>query len=167
MTTAVTLTWREVVIAADVGVQRRVRSLAEGLDDSYGYNGQDDVWTREVYGALAEMAVAKRLGVYWDAGVNTFKAPDVGSLHVRHTQRDDGCLIVRAHDPDAALYVLVTGRVPAFVIRGAIHGTSAKRPEWMRDPGQVRPAYFVPQSALSDALLTQGTLFDPRPNGGD
>ena len=145
------LSWRELAIAADVGCQRRIRSMAEGLNDAYGYNGEGDIWTREVNGAAAEMAVAKFFNRYWEAGVNTFKAPDVEGVQVRHTTREDGCLIIREHDPPDELYVLVIGAPPTFRIAGALYGRQAKRPEWLRDPGGVRPAYFVPQDALEEA----------------
>jgi hypothetical protein len=151
-TSAVTLTWRELAIAAGVGVQRRIRSMAQGLTDSYGYNGEEDVWTREINGAAAEMAVAKALGIYWDAGVNTFKLPDVGDLQVRHTVRVDGCLILRSHDSDSDSYVLVVGKPPELTIVGGIQGCDGKSDEWIRDPGSVRPAYFVPQSSLNETF---------------
>ena len=144
----VRLTWREITMGAAVGVARRVRSLAQGLTDSYGYNGEDDVWSREVNGALAEMAVAKHLGLYWDGSVDTFKRPDVGTLQVRHTVRLDGCLILRPHDPGDGIYVLVTGQAPMFTIVGCLRGEDGRRDEWVRDPGSVRPAHFVPQSEL-------------------
>jgi hypothetical protein len=129
-----------------------VSSLARGLVDKFPGAG---AWDRDLNGACAELAFAKWVGVYWGAGVDTFHVPDVGELHVRHTVRSDGSLVLRRHDADEPLYVLLTGEVPTFVIRGAMRGRDGKRSEWLRDPGDVFPAYFVPQSELvsvGDAL---------------
>jgi len=136
-----------------VGGHRRVSSRARGLTAKD--TGALDTWTMEIEGACAEIAVAKLTGTYWWAYQSgRDKAPDSGSYHVRHTCRDDGCLILHHDDPDA-MFVLVTGRAPDFEVRGAIRSVDGRDPRYWRT-NVPHPAYFVPASALAP-LRTEAT----------
>lgn len=131
--------------AARAGVERQLRNLARG--DAHGFNG--DGWGVHVEGAAGELAFATAHGLPWIDVADDFSTlpGDVGPFQVRTTARMNGSLIVHERDPDDAPFVLVTGRVPRFVLRGWLYGREAKDSRWWRtDTG--RPAYFVPQSAL-------------------
>jgi hypothetical protein len=142
----VKLTPSEVHMGALVGVHRRVASL--GFKDNHGYNDADG-WTVDIEGACAEVAFAKATRRYWDGGVATFKAADVGkSIQIRYTPHEDGCLIVRDADPGEHAYILVTGKAPDFRIIGGMRGEEAKAERWKRAPNGRPAAYFVPQAAL-------------------
>jgi hypothetical protein len=139
----VQLTRFEVFAAAMVGVRRRLASMGPA------YAPGADFWRIDIEGACAEQAVAKALGVYWDSSVNTFKLPDLpASLQVRHTELDNGSLIVRPGDADGERFLLVTGRAPVFHLRGWLHGYEAKQRYYLKSPNGKDDAYFVPQSAL-------------------
>lgn len=149
----VTLSWYEVTHAAIAGVLRQTKALREARDDAAaGRPVELDGWTRHVSGALAECALAKALGLYWDAGMHfrpEGKRGDVGPHAVRSTNRLDGCLIVRPTDfDDVPYWLIITATPPHFTICGFIEGEAAKRPEWWRSPNDRPGAYFVPQSAL-------------------
>ena len=149
----VILSWYEIFMGAEVGLARMIASMK--MSGTNKVNNKDFGWHSDIEGALAEVAVAKHLNIFWDGSVNTFKRPDVGSLQIRHTQHKNGCLIVRRGDSDDEIYVLVTGTHPEDELRGFMHGFEAKVDEfWRNVDGKVTsPAWFVPQSRLTKMEL--------------
>lgn len=146
----VTLTTSEIAAALQVAYRRQMEAVERKLP---GRHGAADVQfcealRRHINGAGGELAFAKALGIYWDAGVNTFKAPDVGGFQVRTRSKATYDLIVREGDSDMEVFVLVVGEMPDYRIVGGIRGARAKRDEWLRDHGGHGRAWFVPQSAL-------------------
>jgi len=143
----VTLSWWELAAASEVGRMRQLAAVRAGRPDRHGFKGPG--WDVHIEGAAGEMAVAKGLGLYWDASVDTFKgSPDLPGIQVRTRSRDDYDLIVRPDDPDNEVFVLVTGRSPTFWLRGWINGREAKQEQWKRTYGGRPGAFFVPVSAL-------------------
>ncbi len=143
------LAQHEIEMAAQVGLRRQLEALQRNLPDRHGYNGRDG-WTVHIEGAAGELAVAKTLGRFWNGSVNTFhNGGDVGKIQVRTRSKDDYDLIVREDDRDGDYFVLVTGCIPSFEVRGWILGTDAKRPEWLQTHGGREAAYFVPAAALT------------------
>jgi len=140
------LSFHEVYMAACIGVARRLASLKRG--ETNKVQNKDFGWHSDIEAACAELAVAKHLGVFWDGSVNTFKAPDIGHLQIRHTQHNNGCLILRPADSPTETYVLITGTHPNYTIRGYIKGEDGKKPEFLRDPNGKFQAWFVPQCNL-------------------
>lgn len=144
----VTLTWYEVALAGGVGIRRYAEAVRRSRLDKYGFSGHPLMV--HVEGALGEMAYAKAAGVYWDGSVDTFKhGGDVGAVHVRTRSRHDYDLIVRADDDPDAIYVLVTGSCPSYLVRGWIRGRDAHRDEWQQRYGSRPPAFFVPAELLN------------------
>jgi hypothetical protein len=119
----VTLSPREIILAAMIGGLMHARALARGWKDRV----YESDWNVHVEAIAAEIAVAKALGIRYRPNLNGFKAPDVEHLHVRQTAHRDGSLIIRPGDPDG-IYVLVTGQCPTFTVMGWIHSSDAKRP---------------------------------------
>lgn len=146
MSHEITLSWHEIYMGACVGVTRRIASLKRSQTNKV--NNVDFGWHSDIEGACAEIAVGKLLDRHWDGSVNTFKAPDVGNLHVRHTQRPDGSLIIRGADGDSDRFCLVVGTHPTYSVLGWIAGGDAKTESYERNPGGSHSAWFVPQSAL-------------------
>lgn len=146
----VNLTPFEIIMGAGVGLRRRTASMRRGNQDNDYFSGTGRThWDVDIEGALAELAFAKFLGVYWDGSVNTGKAPDVGGYQVRHTDLERGCLIIRRRDSADERYVLVTGDHRAgYMVRGWKFGHEAMVDEFIRDPGKKNEAWFVPQSEL-------------------
>jgi hypothetical protein len=145
----VTLAPHEIQMGAEVAVRRRVSAIEHGMTDAHGYNGEQ-AWEQEVTSCLAEMAVAKCLGRYWDGGVDTFKRGDVGRLQVRFTKRTDGRLIIRRSDKQEDVFVLVVGFGPtSFEVVGWIRGSEAREDRWLTNMGNGRPeCWAVPRHAL-------------------
>ena len=145
----VLLTWPEVLLAAHVGVARRVDSLRNNRKPAYGCT-IEGAWDRDIEGACGEIAVAKALGIYWSGMGGDLKV-DVGPYQVRQTGRANGCLLLHHKDDDDKQFILVTGHPPRMRIAGWIFAGDGKRKQWRKDPtGEGRPAWFVPQSALKD-----------------
>lgn len=142
------LNWFEFSVASHVGQLRQVESIRQGLKNGGSFGGVD-----EAEAAAAEMAVAKATGQYWDGSVNNFDLPDIGEYHVRHTKRNDGCLILRKRDitkfGEDAVYVLVTGSRGEYVVQGKITAREAQKEDFWRNPNGRGGAWFVPQTELT------------------
>lgn len=156
----VTLTWSEVLIAAQAGSMRRVYALRNSVGAAHN-GGPADPWDADIEGAAAELAVCKALGVFWSglevAGSDKrVGIPDAGGVQVRSTRRLSGSLILHDGDADDDAFVLVVGRVPRLDIKGWIYGRDGKRADFWRSESVRCPAYFVPQSALADIGRFEG-----------
>lgn len=145
----VRLTEIEMEMASLVGCKRRAESRAKNRQQPQGYN-ESDAWRNDIEGAAAELAYCKATETYWPGSINSFKDADCGKLtQIRQTHHLNGSLIVRDNDPDTHFYVLVVGHCPIFNIIGWIRGVDAKKNEFVRCPGDMNPAYFVPQKHLN------------------
>jgi len=154
----VRLTWPEVFAATQVGMMRTLASLKNQRHDMAGYVKNDAYWDADIQAAAAECAVAKALGKYWPASVNTFKGkPDIPpDIEVRQTHHANGRLLIRERDDPGYKYVLVTGRIPTFEIRGFILGNDGKNHLFQDAPNDRAPAYFVPQDKLNELDAING-----------
>lgn len=141
----VTLSPPEMIVAAQVGVMRRVKAITVNRKPRYGFD--QEPWGSDIESCGAEMAVAKVVGSYWSPDMVPGPG-DVGDIEVRSSPKPDARLILHEQDSDEALFVLVTGCLPEFEIVGAIVGAEGKKQSYWTDPGTGRPAFFVPQEAL-------------------
>jgi hypothetical protein len=157
---AVTLTWAEMLIAANIGCMRNVQSLKLGRSrtdilPSHQDGGMDCAWSSNIEGAAGEMVVAKHLGLFWSGAVGEIAADDVGGYQVKtNTSRRWDDLIIRKRNKPDRVYISVLSFVaPApgtakFIITGWIHGADAIQQKFWRDGLPGMPAYFVPRSVL-------------------
>jgi len=141
------LTPSELMQGAMVGVMRNVGAIKQGRQPIAGQR-PEHLWSNHIEGALAEMAAAKMLRVYWSGTVNTFATDDLEDFEVRQTAKDDGPLIVRPHDDNTCVYILVCGVNGTYRVAGWITGEDAKKEHYKASPGGRPAAYFVPQSEL-------------------
>jgi hypothetical protein len=146
----VELTWQEMLLGATHGVYRRIVNTKAKNKDKRG-KWALDVWSQDIEGALSEIALAKWLGVYW-SGASFVRADDVIGYEVRWTHWDNGHLPLHRSDIDEKRYVLVTGGLGKYVIRGWIYARDGKREElWGEFKGAPEGAcYKVPQSELME-----------------
>ena len=77
----VRVTRYEVRMAAIIGVERQIEALANNLSDQHGYDGCG--WDLHAEGAIGELVLAKGLGVYWTASVNTFRSGEPTCCAIR------------------------------------------------------------------------------------
>ena len=145
----VELDWSEALHAAQGGVMRRLRALRRGISNHVGAPPHG-LWNADIEAACAELAFAKATNQYW-TGPGTMGKPraDVGFWEVRHTAYRSGRLIVKDHDNDESLFVLVRGSCPRFTIVGYKRGGDAKNEKW-REEHQGRSGFFVPNDELVD-----------------
>jgi len=148
MDTSVTLSKEELAWATSVGMQRYNESLKRGHKNKHGLKYATEAL--DVDGACAELAVAKFTGWPWKAGVNTFKEADIeDNIQVKSTPKQDNRLIIRNDDSSDHCYILVVGVAPTFRIVGWIIGRDGKQPQYLYNPNDREPAYFIPQTALN------------------
>ena len=85
-------------------------------------------WDRNIEGALAELAVARALGLDFIPTINTFhEIADIGEeIEVRWTKGRRGSLLIGDNDEETRIFVLVTGRSPSYLLPGWAYGTDIK-----------------------------------------
>jgi hypothetical protein len=138
----------ELYVALMVGGRRRIESLCAGREDTK-YYAVENALESDIQAAGSELAYAKFRNVHWNAGVDTFKGPDIGTnVQIRHSKLPHASLILRPADSDDEYYVLVTGEFPIFKIVGWLKGVDAKHEEFLKSPGRKAAAWFVPQNKL-------------------
>jgi hypothetical protein len=161
------LTDIEVDYGRSEGVRRHIESLERGYKPKYGQNTKARL-QNDIDGAIAELAVAKALGV--DPGFRSrpheeLKLPDVMEWQVRYTPYATGRLIIQVDDKDHEKFVLVTGTCPNFNIRGWMRGRDAKVSKYKTYPKNGRPyGFWVPQKDLEPFRL--GDQSPSRPLSG-
>lgn len=150
---AVNLSIHEVVACYTQAGFRITASEAQRLNHASTYDRPIRVrFTEEAVGCMGERAFCKWLGCYSTQPINTFhNEADCGKRYeVRTTARPDGCLIFRTNDHADRIYVFATaGEDGVVALRGWIRGEDCMKDEFFRDPGGVRPSWFVPISALN------------------
>ena len=144
----VSLTWQEQLFAAQAGCMRRISAIARRRTEPY-LTPKGELWGIDIESSGAEAAVAKGLGMYWQAVlVNPEEANgDVSGIEVRSTPRKNGRLIIHDRDKNDSAFVLVRGVFPDYELVGWIFGKDAKNSEFLFS-GDGRPAYFVPETSL-------------------
>ena len=149
MTPKVQLTPQQMAMAASCGTQRFLQSLFNGRRND-GVP-EDERWSADIGGALGEMILAKSLNVFWTAGINTFKLPDVGPFQVRHTFRFNGRLIIRPRDwleCPREKFILTRGLGPEFEVCGWVLGEEGKLLGKTNEQNGRSPAQFIDASDL-------------------
>ena len=142
--------------AAQTGLERELRSLADGHKPAYGNSGEDS-WTDAIEGAGGECAGCLFYGLHWnDAPVksprdvnNRKMADSLEGVEFRTTTCWKGRLITHPDDADDRPFVSMVGRLPRYYIQGWLWGHETKRKAWWEDPKKTnRWAFFSPTEAL-------------------
>jgi len=143
------------VVANERTEQERQKPKAVALivDADRSFQGMQD---RHLHGACAEMAVAIRLNVYWQAGTDgddfDLMSPAGFRVEVKSTKRASGQLLVpagqvvgRGQACDVFVHA-VTKWLPIVIITGAVKYETIIKEENMRQ--DLRGAFCLPQSQL-------------------
>jgi hypothetical protein len=150
---SVTLTYAEMMIAAQIGIMRLVQDLKLNCKPEHGADPVLGVWQTAVISCLGEMGVAKHLDRFWAGAIGNFFAADVGLAHqVRATDHEHGRLLLHDKDKDHMPYVLARVRLNVVTLVGWLYAREGKRQDWWGTlPGQPhRPCFIVPNNALHD-----------------
>ena len=158
----VNLAWHEYFAAAVVGMLSKTQSIHKQHQDGYGATMSskpiyDAGWA--VISAASEIAAAKGLNRYWDYSVNTYTRSDLQELEVKcqmhYTQdpaKDANYLIIRPGYSDLQKSLLVICHTHTkYELAGYIHGSEAKRDDWVAKVGNRPFFYKVPIDQLRPA----------------
>lgn len=133
-----------------VGLMRRVGTMKNGGRDR---DAPHSSWATEIDAAVAEMAVSKYLGLYWQG--HRDRGDDVlDGREVRSTIYELGKLVIRHRDVNEKAtkrYVLVVAKPPIYSIRGEFLCIDAAVDRYYK-PGEDggADAWWVPQGDLSE-----------------
>lgn len=161
----VELEWYEYKMAAQVGLDRKVQSILNGHKDRYG-----SVWTPisdvgwSVVSAVAECAVAKALGMYWDGSINTFSRPDLGDYEIKaqlhHTidpNKHSNFLVIKPNSPNHLVHILVLVHSNTrYEVAGFRRAGDAKFERYEAQVGNRPMFYRVPADELDSIGLLDG-----------
>jgi len=143
--TKIVLSSTQMMMAAHVGIMRRLQFLKRNAVAVYG---KETDWQLQIEGALSEYALAKYLNLHWE-GVGVIDGDDVGDQDVRVTEHQHGSLILHPRDNDNKKFWLLTGKNGTYIVRGYILGKDGKQDKYYKEMVQGRgKSYFVPQSEL-------------------
>ena len=140
---------------AHAGIDRRISAMLAKRRGAHGFDREFEAWQIDVEGLLAEAAVAKALGVYFNPTVGALDTElgdvlpgiQVRSTRYGYDRTDKGFLLMHDSDDDEHRFILVCGAYGHYRIAGWIEGRHGKQDAYHRHH-KGRWAYWVPQSAL-------------------
>lgn len=104
-------------------------------------------------GAAGELAVADYLHLreflYQETEAKRGSCDLPPNIEVKTRSRHDYDLICQLDEKPGKILVLVTIQNKITLLHGWIRSEDAMKEQWRKDPAGGRPAYFVPQSALT------------------
>lgn len=144
----VMLSQRECMDAATEGCRRYIQDRFDEVADRRRDIDQDP-WGIDIRSCMAEFVYCKAFGLEWDRGSGRpEKDRLVHGVRIKHTRHDRGCLLIKSGEDFDHRFVLITGSMPRFVIRGWIDGKVAKRFGAWKDPVGRGAAWYIEQRYL-------------------
>jgi hypothetical protein len=122
-----------------------------------GRNGGPEAGAKALFfhklGAAGELAVADMLGLrqflYQETEAKRGSSDLPPNIEVKTRSKHYYDLICQLDERPGKALVLVTMQNGITLIHGWMKSEDAMQEQWRKDPAGGRPAYFVPQSALS------------------
>lgn len=138
-------------MATTIAAMRQMAALRKGFQHRWGDTQRG--WVNHQLGCFGEMAVAKYLDKFWHCTVGKIDGIDVAGYEVRYNSYGDKSFL-RIYDQDKPdkKYILVTGEVPEFTLRGWLFGSEGMRPEYRDTPLNTTPGkecFWVPMEKLN------------------
>lgn len=151
----ITLNASELMTAATAGVRRQIRAIVNGSRHRVELESTKmREFDSHIVGAMAELAVARGLNLYWSGFGDGSDTTDVGSategVEVR-CRRIGGAgldLAIRESDVSNKPYVLVHEAIPVFTLVGWLYAREA-RAAGTPGPGGL---LYVPPNKLHDMV---------------
>lgn len=146
------LQWYEAMSAGSVGFRRQFHALSRADRPAFAERYPGQLWYNHIAGACAEMAVAKALGIYWGAGVDTFDSSDMQGTDYEVRFSPTGKPKIRPRD--TRIVIGVVGSAPSitkFRILGWMRADDGKRDEWRSEDAPI--CYFPPANAWQPISL--------------
>lgn len=138
----------EVQMAGAVGYRRQLNATMKSSEPRWPEEHDGQLHRNHMRGAMAELAVAKYLNVYWGGHFGVYTSmPDVDRYEVRYLGKPHQGLKIK--EDDTGIVIGVTGQPPNLKIVGWIVSEDGMREEWSKDFGKkAPPAFFVPLNEL-------------------
>jgi hypothetical protein len=148
----IALTPEEFVEYGTLGLQRLSSALEKRRVGAHGFNrNAQERYRIDIEGLHAEYVAAKALNLLpFTPCVGELDSAmgDIGpGLQVRSTKYSSGSLLIHDSDDDDHIFILVTGELGVFDVRGWIYARDGKKKSLWKDY-KGRGAYWVPQSKL-------------------
>jgi len=142
------LTQAECALAAQIGCRRHISAKFNNRGDVIGLSNG---WEDNIEGALAEVAFAKHMNLWFDPNLGKFGEPDVGDWHVRSTKYERGKLCIHPNELTGK-YVLLTGKFNRWTVAGWINAEEGRQEQFYTTVRDDRPVkcYWIPQEELND-----------------
>ena len=130
----VTLNEAELEEAALGGVRRRIHGITRGRRSTHPETPDhlQNWWQSDIIGAMGEFAVAKALGVTWDATIGRVDRKDVLDFEVRTTERPKPQLRYLLHNDPNSKYILCSYRGNQVLIQGWLPGHTIRALDYMK-----------------------------------
>lgn len=139
--------------AREVGLARLAKARQLKRKQTYGDPGEDQRNYVDLYGALAECAVARWLDLPWNKEIIenlAVKPPDVGEcIEVKWCKPLHGHLIAHEGERKDWYYVSVMGEWPQMEIAGWTTGIAIQQPYYRNHPlARSADDYWMPRNEL-------------------
>jgi hypothetical protein len=135
----------ELAVAAHVGSRRQFSAIMKCSKPRFPEQYKGQLHDNHIRSAMAEMAVAKALNLYWGGHVDTYRnLPDVGPYEIRYSLRSD----LKIRPDDVGIVISVTGHPPDMKIAGWIDADEGKSMYEACSPAKGPPAHFIPHDVL-------------------
>jgi len=145
----ITLELFEIMLAGEAGIMRHIENLktGEGLD-THDYP-HTCPWQHHIEGCLGELALSKRLGLYWIGKGKKYQR-DAGQDDVRARPDHGSRLRLHEKDKDDVIYWHLTGENGYYRFHGWVYGRDGKNYDyWENETKYDRPAFLVPFEMLN------------------
>lgn len=151
--------------AADEGIKRRMRCIAEGRIQRNNFKGSDQQkLDNDIAGAVGELVAAQ----YLKLERHVFIEPEQikGSvdlppnIDVKCPRGHNRRLIVYLNDDPNKVFVLATYEQEEVWLHGWTYGHRVMKDYFLKDPVGNRPAYFVNSSVLHPMQLLKDFVAD-------
>lgn len=149
----------EVTAAGLVGFRRQLRASLRSDRPSFPEQYPGQLWYNHIAGACAECAVAKLLGVYWDASVDTFNTSDLPGMNCEIRFSPSGMPKVKPRDLRNIIAVVGNPNdIDRYEVVGWLPAHEARKPEW--ESSRSPTCWFPPLNCWRDITTV------PRGGGG-
>jgi hypothetical protein len=129
-----------------VGYRRNLEAIVRHRKPRFPEKVSGELFGYHIIGAMAELAVAKCLNLYWGFHEEKFSPGDVNKYEVRYSQMKS----LKIRERDTGVVVCVSGYPPNFNVIGWINADEGKNKKWEKTFRDGPPAYFVPHIHLND-----------------
>jgi hypothetical protein len=159
----VNLSYSEIRRAELIGMMRNNSNI---INKRPHINNQTNYsYDRHIQGAASEMALAKKLGIFYYADIDDFPIADLSirgfNIQVRSTTNPKYCLTMydnKDRMKKNQFFFLLIGEIPTFKIMGWMQGIDGMTQKYWKE-NRDHSAYFIPQKDLEPYSYFEEMVF--------